>query len=605
MRCVFMLRSVCRSSWAEASQALPPKLVAVGLGIALAACSADVTRFSGPTYSLTGSTNRLSSGPIPPASVYGNGGSRLADSEPYGGGGYGGSSYDRYAGGSSAYDYGRGYDSRSTPSQSHVGGYAGSSHGNYNTSNGYNTTVPSSSQHAGNSYVPPARSKLPWDDNYQQPQRDERRQYAALTPNTTDDAYRPSSPAGSSSSYVPPVRPSSTHVKSEPAGASNDDPYLIEVQPGDTLIGIADRYNVSISELMTINALNSPVLKPGKKLRLPKNANIAAARRRSIPANEQKQVASLGTDSYSESTPSQPLTRSPSSDVAYDEEPVVEAASGAGEDEGDYETYTMRPGDNLYGISVRYRVPLAELQRINNITDVRRIRAGTVLKIPRSKSKPVVAQSPEPAANAHEEPAPATTVAEAPAPQARSSDPAAPVIINARKEERVARATEQVMTDVPPGAPLSNPEMNVDAAASEADNTSAEQQADGVGKFRWPVKGRVIAGFGKQPDGSFNDGIKFAVPYGAEVRAAESGVVVYAGDELKDYGNLILIRHDGGWTTAYAHNSELKVARGDRVQRGQIIAKAGNSGKAETPQLHFEVRKGATAVDPIPHLEKL
>lgn len=95
------------------------------------------------------------------------------------------------------------------------------------------------------------------------------------------------------------------------------------------------------------------------------------------------------------------------------------------------------------------------------------------------------------------------------------------------------------------------------------------------------------------------------MPYGAEVRAAESGVVVYAGDELKDYGNLILIRHDGGWTTAYAHNSELKVARGDRVQRGQIIAKAGNSGKAETPQLHFEVRKGATAVDPIPHLEKL
>lgn len=124
-------------------------------------------------------------------------------------------------------------------------------------------------------------------------------------------------------------------------------------------------------------------------------------------------------------------------------------------------------------------------------------------------------------------------------------------------------------------------------------------------KFRWPVKGRVIGSFGARPDATHSDGIKISVPVGAEVAAAEGGVVAYAGSELKGYGNLILIRHENNWVTAYAHNEELLVQRGDKVRRGQTIAKAGKTGNVDQPQLHFELRQGARPVDPLPYLEPL
>ena len=120
--------------------------------------------------------------------------------------------------------------------------------------------------------------------------------------------------------------------------------------------------------------------------------------------------------------------------------------------------------------------------------------------------------------------------------------------------------------------------------------------------FRWPVKGRVISSFGKKPGGLRNEGINIAVPEGTSVRSAESGIVAYAGNELKGYGNLVLVRHKNGWVTAYAHNKELFVKRGDTVKRGTVIAKAGQTGSVKTPQLHFEVRKGASAVNPMKYL---
>jgi murein DD-endopeptidase MepM/ murein hydrolase activator NlpD len=99
-----------------------------------------------------------------------------------------------------------------------------------------------------------------------------------------------------------------------------------------------------------------------------------------------------------------------------------------------------------------------------------------------------------------------------------------------------------------------------------------------------------------------NEGINIAVPEGTSVRAADTGVVAYAGNELKGYGNLILIRHPGGYVTAYAHAKELFVKRGDKIERGAVIAKAGQTGSVSSPQLHFEVRKGATALDPMKYM---
>jgi murein DD-endopeptidase MepM/ murein hydrolase activator NlpD len=118
------------------------------------------------------------------------------------------------------------------------------------------------------------------------------------------------------------------------------------------------------------------------------------------------------------------------------------------------------------------------------------------------------------------------------------------------------------------------------------------------------VKGRVISEFGTKPDGGHNDGIDVAVPQGTSVKAAENGVVAYAGNELKGYGNLVLIRHDNGWVSAYAHADQVLVKRDDVVRRGQVIAKAGKTGTVDQPQLHFELRQGAKPVDPLPHMEK-
>jgi murein DD-endopeptidase MepM/ murein hydrolase activator NlpD len=141
--------------------------------------------------------------------------------------------------------------------------------------------------------------------------------------------------------------------------------------------------------------------------------------------------------------------------------------------------------------------------------------------------------------------------------------------------------------------------------ASRGDTATDASPETGAAKFRWPVTGgRMIGNFGKRSDGTHNDGINLAVPFGTEVRAADGGRVAYAGNELKGYGNLILIRHDNGWVTAYAHGDELLVKRDDVVRKGQVIARAGKSGTVDQPQLHFELRQGAKPVDPLPYMER-
>ena len=121
--------------------------------------------------------------------------------------------------------------------------------------------------------------------------------------------------------------------------------------------------------------------------------------------------------------------------------------------------------------------------------------------------------------------------------------------------------------------------------------------------FHWPVQGRIIASFGSLLDGGRNDGINLAVPEGTPVEAAENGIVSYAGNELKGYGNLVLIRHSNGYFTVYAHAKELLVKDGDEIKRGQVIAHSGQTGNVNAPQLHFEVRKDATPLDPMRFLK--
>jgi murein DD-endopeptidase MepM/ murein hydrolase activator NlpD len=153
-----------------------------------------------------------------------------------------------------------------------------------------------------------------------------------------------------------------------------------------------------------------------------------------------------------------------------------------------------------------------------------------------------------------------------------------------------------------PEGPVQKVNLAVTTTPEEAAVKPAVKTAEATGAlptFRWPVRGRVIAAYGARTNGKSNDGINVAVPEGTPVKAAEDGVVAYSGNELKGYGNLILVRHPNGYVTAYAHASELLVKRGDTIKRGQVIAKSGQSGEAASPELHFEIRKGSTPVDPL------
>ncbi|HWP25365.1 MAG TPA: M23 family metallopeptidase [Xanthobacteraceae bacterium] len=162
------------------------------------------------------------------------------------------------------------------------------------------------------------------------------------------------------------------------------------------------------------------------------------------------------------------------------------------------------------------------------------------------------------------------------------------------------QSPQKIASNATPAAPTTNARKITPAPEQSTENKSNATALS----FRWPVRGRIISGFGPKPGGQANAGINIAVPEGTPVKAAEEGVVVYANNELKTYGNLLLIRHADGYVTAYAHLSEILVKQGDTVKRGQVVAKAGQTGDVASPQLHFEIRKRSTAVDPIPYLDR-
>ena len=199
---------------------------------------------------------------------------------------------------------------------------------------------------------------------------------------------------------------------------------------------------------------------------------------------------------------------------------------------------------------------------------------------PKPKAQPKIAKA-EPVTEPVETPAPVKSVAKA----------------EKREQAKVA-------VNDPPAERAPAPERKVDKTTTTAAIAPAaeEKPSDAAHpEFRWPARGRIIQGFAN----GGNDGINISVPEGTQVKAAESGVVAYAGSELKGYGNLVLIRHPNGFVTAYAHNGDITVKRGDQVTRGQTIAKSGQSGNVSSPQLHFELRKGSTPVDPTNYLAGL
>lgn len=231
--------------------------------------------------------------------------------------------------------------------------------------------------------------------------------------------------------------------------------------------------------------------------------------------------------------------------------------------------HLVNPGDTLMSLSRRYHVAPAQIAAANNLPVTAQLKIGMKVSIPGGKAAAAAA-------------APAPAVAEAPKPARPAAKPV--TVASAEPPQKARVATEA--NDIP----------EAQSPVKAAETTNA------LPSFRWPVRGRVIAGYGAKTNGKQNDGINVAVPEGTPVKAAEDGVVAYSGNELKGYGNLILVRHSNGYVTAYAHASELMVKRGDTIKRGQVIAKSGQTGEVGSPQLHFEIRKGSASVDPLQFL---
>jgi len=168
-----------------------------------------------------------------------------------------------------------------------------------------------------------------------------------------------------------------------------------------------------------------------------------------------------------------------------------------------------------------------------------------------------------------------------------------------RRTNRVASRDGAVQSHA--AVPTPTPAPHYTNTKSDPAPREADPSGDSVA-FIWPVEGRIISPYGASSNGERNDGINIAAELGEPIHAAAAGIVTYAGDELKGYGNLVLIRHDDGYVTAYAHAESITVSRGERVAKGQVIGYAGDTGDVHTPQVHFEIRKGVEPVDPKPLL---
>ena len=226
------------------------------------------------------------------------------------------------------------------------------------------------------------------------------------------------------------------------------------------------------------------------------------------------------------------------------------------------ETYRVRRGDTLYSIANRHGMSVSSLARLNRIQPPYTIHNGQVLKI-NSWS--------------NEKGTPIFTAEDRMKTSAKTAQNNVGTVAQDRQAEAVRRKAVK----------------NPTAFQGKANVPKSQSKK----KFAWPVSGKVVS-----PFGSGNDGINIAGKAGTAIKAAESGTVAYAGNELKGYGNLVLIKHKDGWITAYAHNRKLSVKKGDTVKKGQKIAEMGASGGVKTPQLHFEIRYKAKVVNPNQYL---
>lgn len=377
---------------------------------------------------------------------------------------------------------------------------------------------------------------------------------------------------------APPKRDTDTVVTGSiprTSGWSATNAPSVTMRPGESIAILANRYGVPEKEVLRANGLKTAAAaKPGQIILIPtfNGGNAAKA------STQSRDLAKGGQAPQPTKSQEQNLALIPTGSNASRDKSMAgadqsgKAPVGAGP-KGAGGTYVVKSGDSLAKIAKATGNSVDDIKAANDLT-AGSIRIGQELNIPNASAAAtdtIKTASIQPKA----EPKPAAQPAVAP--ETAAAQPAS---------YKAPAATESVS----------------DVAKKEV--ASAAPEATGIGKYRWPARGAVIAAYGANVNGSRNDGIDISVPQGTPIKAAENGVVIYAGNGLKELGNTVLVRHDDGTVTVYGNADTLSVTRGQKIQRGQTVAVSGMSGNnVKQPQVHFEVRKDATPVNPMTFLE--
>jgi murein DD-endopeptidase MepM/ murein hydrolase activator NlpD len=338
----------------------------------------------------------------------------------------------------------------------------------------------------------------------------------------------------------------------------------IVVARGDTVYSLAKRYSTSPNNIIEMNGLKSPyTLQIGQKLNVPAVPNDGAVVDKK--ENKTEEVPNVISVPEKKATGVQTTTKVQLTDVV------------------------VQPGDTLYSISRKYAVPVNDLAVLNNLKAPFALTVGQKLRVPDLKQVSVAKTESKVVSK---ETAKGTTPVKVAEPvKVADNTKTAETKPSAQKKTEDAKTVAKVKEE--PKKISSDPSKKLPAITARSSS-----------KFSWPVKGTVLSHYGAKSNGLFNDGINIGAKVGTVVKAAENGVVAYAGNEVKGMGNLVIIQHDGGWMTVYAHMDSMVVRRGAKVSVGQKIGTVGKTGKVDKPQLHFEIRKGTKAYNPSAYLKK-
>ncbi len=351
------------------------------------------------------------------------------------------------------------------------------------------------------------------------------------------------------------------------AGGFITDGGVYDVVQGDTLYGISKRFGVSIANIKAANDLTSDLIGPNTLLKIP---GVGAGGGLLAPAS-------------------------------FDAGAVNGAFASS-------RSYTVKSGDTLYKISVANKVSVRDLTAINQLRSGDRIRVGQVLMLP---AKPgglnqlTAKKKLEPQGNTgFGSGLGASQGATQVASLGRSLSVPKPVRKPAAVAAQQVAATTSAQVQRPAAASTPTPTPAAQQVAKKDSAAPAPTAKSKAASLMWPVRGQLLESFGLKSGGVKVDGITIAVNEGEPIKAAGDGMVMYSGSVLADFGQLLLIKHDNGLITAYAHNKSISVKKGQRVTSGQVVALAGQSGKAERPQLHFQVRENGKPVNPLPFLTR-